>query len=115
MRTATVEILGKQYRLAYSAKSQMAMEALKKTGFDIHQEPTRFFWTLLSEELRAGYRLAQLRGETAEQPPKAEDLEDLMDPQDLGALVPILQQVQAGDRNVEAKPPKKEAPEGSGD
>lgn len=93
----------------------MLLEEMKKNGFDPTKEPTKFSWIMLSEELKAGYRLAKRRGEPAEQPPTAEDLEDFTDPDDIGELLPILLKVQVGDRNVEAKPPKKEAPEGSGD
>ena len=114
MRTTKVEILGKEYHLAFSAKSQMAMEQLQASGFDMKKHSTEFFYKLLSEELRAGYRRATLAGEAAEEPPKDEDLVDLLGMEELGALVPTLLKIQQGDRNVQARPPKKAEADQSG-
>lgn len=109
MRTREIEIDGKKYWLTFSARSQMGMEALKKDGVTPRDEPTKWFFTLLIEELRAGYRWATRHGwPDANQPPKEEDLEDMLDMDDLGGLTPILLEIMQGERNVVAKPPKKE-------
>lgn len=105
MRTATVEIGGKEYWLSFSLESQMTLEALKKAGTEPQGETTKWFFTLLCEELKAGYKWARRNGENPAEPPK--DLADMIDPDELGALVPVMLKIMQGDRNVIAKPPKK--------
>ena len=108
MRTTKVEIAGAEYWLAFSTGSQMLVDAMKKKGLDPKTSTTEWFFTLLVEELRVGYRWAIRNGETANQPPAAEDLVDMIDINEIGALTPVLLQIMKGERNVIAKPQKKD-------
>lgn len=107
MRTATIEIEGKDYWIAYTAQSQIAMEALERDGVRAKEQTSKWFFALLNEELRAGYRWAKRHGEACEIPPAADDLGDLIAPDQLGEMTPKLLQVMQGERNVISRPPKK--------
>ena len=110
MRTKLIPLLGKEYWLAFSAQSQMAIEALKRRpGYVANDYGSETIFTILDEELKAGYHWAQLTGaQPLNKPPKREDLADLIDMQEIQELLPTLMEVMAGERNVIAKPPKKE-------
>lgn len=116
MRATLVKLLDSEYWLAFSAQSQIAVEALKRRdGYDPHQYGAETIFTLLSEELRAGYRWAQLTGaQPQNEPPRREDLADLISIQEVQDLLPTIMAVMAGERNVIAKPPKKGRAGGSG-
>lgn len=117
MRTTLATICGKEYWLAFSAQSQIALEALKRrenyTPADYSAET---IFLMLDEELRAGYRWAQLTGaQPQNKPPRREDLADLIDIYEVQELLPTIMDVMTGERNVVAKPPKKEQAGGLGD
>lgn len=116
MRTAKIELLGKTYMIAYSAQSQMNVEAFRRReGFNARDYASEVMFNLLAEELRAGYNYARLTGETAEKPPEPQALADLLTPQEVQALMPTLTEVMNGERNVQAKPPKKASAGQSGE
>lgn len=110
MRTKLIPLLGKEYWLAFSAQSQMAIEALKRRdGYVPNDYGAETLFTILDEELKAGYHWACLTGvQPQNKPPKREDLADLIDMFEIRDLMPTLMEIMAGDRNVIAKPPKKE-------
>ena len=116
MRTKVINLVGKDYWIAFSAQSQMNMEALKRTpGFDMKTHTVEFGFATLYEVLRAGYRWAQLNGRQANEPPSREDLADMIGNDDIMALMKDINEVALGERNVVAKPPKKEQAGESGD
>lgn len=110
MRTKLIPLLGKEYWLAFSAQSQMAIEALKRRdGYVANEYGAETLFTILDEELKAGYHWAVLTGaQPQNKPPKREDLADLIDMFEIQELMPTLMEIMAGERNVIAKPPKKE-------
>lgn len=108
MRTKTITVAGKDYWIAYSAQSEISMEALRRDpAFDMKTHGAEFAFQLLAEEMRAGYRWAQLNGRTANEPPAAADLADMIGREDLFGLLPDLNEIAVGERNVIAKPSKK--------
>lgn len=109
MRTKLVNLLGKEYWLAHSAQSQMNLEAFRRQpGFSVATHGAQLGFETLCETLRAGYRWAKLTGATpCNEPPAREDLADLLGEDDILAIVPAMNEVVTGERNVEAKPPKK--------
>lgn len=109
MRTKLVTLLGKEYWLAFSAQSQMNVEAMKRQeGYNPADYGAETVFTLLDEELRAGYRWAVLNEmQPQNKPPRKEDLADLLDIYEVQKMLPDIMAVMAGDRNVVAKPPKK--------
>lgn len=117
MRQKLVTLMGKEYWLNYSAQSQMNLEALKRReGYTPETHGAETTFAMLYEELRAGWRWAVLTGaQPQNQPPKREDLADLVDMREVAELLPDIMAVMTGDRNVTAKPPKKEPAEGSAD
>ena len=115
MRTKIVNIAGKDYWLAFSAMSKMNMEAIRRQpDWNPQTHGAEFALEMLWEELRAGYGWASLNGRICNEPPKKEDLFDLIGEDDMMDLMADINAVAIGDRNVEAKPPKKE-PAGESD
>lgn len=109
MRTKKVTLAGKEYVLAYSAQSQINMDALRrKPDFDPKTHGAEFAFEMLYEELRAGYRWAVLNGQTAEEPPAKADLADMVGDDDIMEIMGAINEVALGVRNVVARPPKKE-------
>jgi hypothetical protein len=109
MRTAKITLMGKEYYLAFSAQSQINMEAFRRRpDFNARTYSAALAYEMLCEELRAGYRWAQLNGLDANKPPEREDLADLIGMDDVMALSDQMSAVATGERNVIAKPPKKE-------
>lgn len=110
MRTKQITLCGKLYWIAFSAQSQMHMEAIRNApDFDLSKRGAEFAFETLVEELRAGYRYAQLTGQPANEPPTREDLADMIGEDDILAVMGDINEVAVGVRNVQAKPPKKKA------
>lgn len=107
MRTKLITIAGKEYWIAYSAQSQINMESLRRQpDFDPKTRGGELTVALLREELRAGYLWAKRNNLEAAEPPK--DVAELIDWAEAYELMTDLTEIMNGDRNVLAKPPKKD-------
>lgn len=108
MRTAKITLAGSEYLIAFSAQSQMNIEALKRQpGFSVQTHGAELAFSTLYECLRAGYRYAKLTGMQTPEPPAREILADMIDESDIIDNMELINSVVTGERAVEARPPKK--------
>lgn len=111
MRTRNIIVNGTEYVINRAVSVDIAIEARGMKVTDLNDKTrvsTQLILALLHEMMVAGAKWARLNGqEDAPEPPSEEKLADMLDQDDLTALIPPMMEVIMGVRNVQAKPTKK--------
>lgn len=111
MRTLKIKVGDTEYTINRAVSVDLAMESRGMRISDMNDPKkisTKLLLALLHEMMAAGARWARLNGEPdAPDPPAEAELADMIDDDDLTALIPPMLSVITGERNVIAKPTKK--------